>query len=162
MGKVPKELFSGSPKHNERILDAFIVEKDVVFAKEDKQFSKLKYARAAELMRSVTEGEKGEIDTAEFFALIIYILKLPNFPKTDISKPLSSISLWKYLNIGYCGRCNIKFKRGEYHIIAIKERISLSLSSKILNGLINYFMECEDSRGLKIPTTIGSVKYLNG
>ena len=109
-------------------------------------------------IRSVSEGKKGEIDTTEFYALIV---KLPKVPKVDISKPISSLSLWKYLNIGQYRRCNNKRKRDEYHIIASKESISLFLSSKRLNGLINYFMKSEDSRVLNIPTTIRSVKYLD-
>ena len=50
------------------------------------------------------------------------------------------------------------------NIISLQSRREfhcLSLSSKILNGLINYYMKSEDSRVLNIPTTIRSVKYLN-
>lgn len=112
-------------------------------------------------MRSVAEGENEEIDRTEFYSLIVYILKLPKVPKLDISKPISSVSLRKYLNIGRCGRCNNKCKRDEYHIIASKESFSLSLSFKTFNGLINFFMKSENSRVLHISTTIRSVKYLN-
>ena len=60
----------------------------------------VKWARATKLIRSVAEGEKGEIDTAEFYALIVYILELPKAPEVDISKPVSTIKLSKlYKNI---------------------------------------------------------------
>lgn len=51
-----EEIFTGNLFHNERILDAFILEKDVVFAEEDKSFSKLKRAMAAELIRLKSTG----------------------------------------------------------------------------------------------------------
>ena len=37
VGEVLNELFSRNPRHNERILDAFILENDIVFAEEDKK-----------------------------------------------------------------------------------------------------------------------------
>lgn len=51
-----EEIFTGNLFHNERILDAFILEKDAVFAEEDKSFSKLKCAMAAELIRLKSTG----------------------------------------------------------------------------------------------------------
>ena len=121
----------------------------------------MKSSRGAKLMRSVAEGENEEIDRTEFYSLIVYILKLPKVPKLDISKPISSVSLRKYLNIGRCGRCNNNGKFDEYHVIASKESISLSLGSKRFKGLINYSKKSENSRVLNIPTTMCSVKYLN-
>ena len=60
----------------------------------------VKWARAAELIRSVAEGEKGEIDMAEFYALIVHILNFPKVPEVDISKSISRIKLSKlYKNI---------------------------------------------------------------
>ena len=63
-------------------------------------WSLVKWARAAEIIRSVAEGEKGEIDTAEFYALIVHMLNFPKVPEVDISKPISRIKLSKlYKNI---------------------------------------------------------------
>ena len=60
----------------------------------------VKWARAAELIRSFAEAEKGEIDTADFYALIVYILDFPKVPPVDITKPISLIRLSKlYTNI---------------------------------------------------------------
>ena len=44
----------------------------------------VKWARAADLIRPSADAEKRVIDTAEFYALIIYILSLPKSPPIDI------------------------------------------------------------------------------
>ena len=70
-------------------------------------------------IRSVSESEKGEINTADFYALIVYILKFPRVPKVGISKPVSSISLWKYLNIG---QCDVTINANVMNLISLQAR----------------------------------------
>ena len=63
-------------------------------------WSLVKWARAAELIRPFADAEKGEIDTADFYALIVYILDFPKVPSVDITKPISIIRLSElYTNI---------------------------------------------------------------
>ena len=63
-------------------------------------WSLVKWARAAELIRPFADAEKGEIDTADFYALIVYILDFPKIPSVDITKPINIIRLSKlYTNI---------------------------------------------------------------
>ena len=63
-------------------------------------WSLVKWARAAELVRPFADAEKGEIDTADFYALIVYILDFPKVPSVDITKPINIIRLSRlYTNI---------------------------------------------------------------
>ena len=63
-------------------------------------WSLVKWARAAELIRPFATAEKREIDTADFYALIVYTLNFPKAPPVDATKPIPTIKLSKiYKNI---------------------------------------------------------------
>ena len=53
----------------------------------------VKWARAADLIRTSADAEKGVIDTADFYALIIYILSFPKAPSIDIINQTRVIKL---------------------------------------------------------------------
>ena len=53
----------------------------------------VKWARAADLIRPTAAAEKGVIDTADFYALIIYILSFPKAPPIEITNQIKVIKL---------------------------------------------------------------------
>ena len=53
----------------------------------------VKWARAADLIRPSVAAKKGVIDTADFYALIIYILSFPKAPLMDIKNQIRVIKL---------------------------------------------------------------------
>ena len=63
-------------------------------------WSLVKWARAAELIRPFATAEKREIDTADFYALIVSTLNFPKAPPLDITKSKHAIKLSElYKNI---------------------------------------------------------------
>ena len=63
-------------------------------------WSLVKWARAAELIRPFATAGKREIDTADFYALIVYTLNFPKAPPVNTTKPIPTIKLSKiYKNI---------------------------------------------------------------
>ena len=53
----------------------------------------VKWARAVDLIRPSADAEKGVIDTADFYALIIYIWNFPRAPPLDTKKQIRVIKL---------------------------------------------------------------------